>query len=551
MPNYTPNYNLIKPLGSEMFTVAHVNSNADKIDTAIKTVSDSVNALSNQTDEKLEQTVKKGETYVSLSDFGAIGDYYLPDGSINPEPTDNSVQIQEALDYLFESGGGTLDIGHDSYAHSAPLIVKTVSNLGSYDQPIVEIKGHSARMSAFIKIGNAKYNNLDAGVIVVNGIDLDLNSPFTAVKFNNMQVRNTSNSSTTYAVYAKIGSRLMGEYASFRVLEERTNMGDHDRYSLYTSEVWASSLRDCTFYGDYGVYNASSGTSLLLENTYVRSGKIAYRIGTTYSTLINTCADDCLGVVYDFSFGFVNAVTIGAESRGAAIQVRANNTTLAIGSAYFFVSSAVDSTVFNVNNSDVKVETLSAVMDANDADYLFKLGLQSKLTIERMSITGNARFSRGDFGNMADNVSSANIFPAKNMVAGKNMEITSGTTSGYWDWYLRTPTIKKSRTITGFKRPVIMSDGTNVEWNGGFMENDIFINSNAKEMPVFGWIRTSQTSSTLRDGTNRYIPLVLVGTTEQRPTLNLYVGLKYDDTTLQKTITWWGTEWKDAMGNVV
>lgn len=36
MPNFTPNYNLIKPSGSENFSVTHANSNSDKIDIAIK-----------------------------------------------------------------------------------------------------------------------------------------------------------------------------------------------------------------------------------------------------------------------------------------------------------------------------------------------------------------------------------------------------------------------------------------------------------------------------------------------------------------------------------
>ncbi|WP_038594790.1 hypothetical protein NYE80_24000 [Paenibacillus sp. FSL H7-0357] len=41
------------------------------------------------------------------------------------------------------------------------------------------------------------------------------------------------------------------------------------------------------------------------------------------------------------------------------------------------------------------------------------------------------------------------------------------------------------------------------------------------------------------------------GTTANRPTIGLYIGKKYDDTTLQKTITWWGSSWKDATGTVV
>lgn len=39
------------------------------------------------------------------------------------------------------------------------------------------------------------------------------------------------------------------------------------------------------------------------------------------------------------------------------------------------------------------------------------------------------------------------------------------------------------------------------------------------------------------------------GTTQQRPTLTAAdIGYPYADTTIQKTVTWWGTAWKDAAG---
>lgn len=42
MPNYTKNYNLEKPLETELYDVAVQNSNTDKIDTALKAVEDRV-----------------------------------------------------------------------------------------------------------------------------------------------------------------------------------------------------------------------------------------------------------------------------------------------------------------------------------------------------------------------------------------------------------------------------------------------------------------------------------------------------------------------------
>lgn len=57
-------------------------------------------AIERALDEKID------DSGVSVKDFGAKGDYYLPDGSINPHPTDDSDAIQRALD----SVNGKLDV---------------------------------------------------------------------------------------------------------------------------------------------------------------------------------------------------------------------------------------------------------------------------------------------------------------------------------------------------------------------------------------------------------------------------------------------------------
>lgn len=45
MPNFTPNYNLSKPLVTELYDVGVPNSNSDTLDAAIKAIADRVTAL--------------------------------------------------------------------------------------------------------------------------------------------------------------------------------------------------------------------------------------------------------------------------------------------------------------------------------------------------------------------------------------------------------------------------------------------------------------------------------------------------------------------------
>lgn len=44
MPNYTPNFNLVKPAGTEQFDEANDNSNMDIIDTQLKNLTDALDA---------------------------------------------------------------------------------------------------------------------------------------------------------------------------------------------------------------------------------------------------------------------------------------------------------------------------------------------------------------------------------------------------------------------------------------------------------------------------------------------------------------------------
>ncbi len=49
----------------------------------------------------------------------------------------------------------------------------------------------------------------------------------------------------------------------------------------------------------------------------------------------------------------------------------------------------------------------------------------------------------------------------------------------------------------------------------------------------------------------KYYQEILRGSTANRPTQGLTVGLRYTDTTLQKPVYWMGSEWKDATGAIV
>jgi hypothetical protein len=68
---------------------------SDSLTTNVATLNDSIQTT--KTNLENELTVKAYKVYGTPEEFGAKGDYYLPDGSINPNPTDDTTAIQACL----------------------------------------------------------------------------------------------------------------------------------------------------------------------------------------------------------------------------------------------------------------------------------------------------------------------------------------------------------------------------------------------------------------------------------------------------------------------
>lgn len=78
-------------------------------------------------DAQLVQTEKRTEGFVHVSQFGAVGDYYLPDGSVNPNPTDDTQAILDAL-----SANKRVEFSEKGYLMKDRLILNGHTIKGSY-----------------------------------------------------------------------------------------------------------------------------------------------------------------------------------------------------------------------------------------------------------------------------------------------------------------------------------------------------------------------------------------------------------------------------------
>lgn len=70
MANFTPNYNLEKPVEGEKYYISKFNANADKVDTALKTQADTISTNKTQEEQDISElrTEAKGYTDTQLSE---------------------------------------------------------------------------------------------------------------------------------------------------------------------------------------------------------------------------------------------------------------------------------------------------------------------------------------------------------------------------------------------------------------------------------------------------------------------------------------------------
>lgn len=103
---------------------------------------------------QLAERVKKGELFVNVKDYGAIGDWNGTSGA------DNTLAIQSAIDALGTAGGGTLKIPAGNYKYTSTLVNNSV-------YPII-IQGDGST-----SILTAAFNGIGINITSDNGIKIN------------------------------------------------------------------------------------------------------------------------------------------------------------------------------------------------------------------------------------------------------------------------------------------------------------------------------------------------------------------------------------------
>ena len=341
---------------------------------------------------------------INLDDFGAVGDYLLLDGSVNPSPTDDSDSIQEAIKYACLANQAKIVANstkayyttktiyiptiYRSYGDDAnkleTITVIDLSGCKFYGTGNVESGGFACFESAYIDangdlqstIGTSNEYYLTTGTEIVN---VNLNNYYQGFKLqgwvHGCSVRNIFCNNVGQAVWA---NRCF--YTHFeKIICRGTYIADTARFYFYdesniqpikgcitgacdigfefAGKVEALRLVDCGMEGftQYGVVTKGQ-FNIKFDSCYFETNETG-AIGYTGDSLINHVTfDNCWGFGSDLAM-------LGDFASNVNVTILPNNV---LGSNAVWFKSLPDYTLSDFNFSNALIDS-GTVIDEYDA----------------------------------------------------------------------------------------------------------------------------------------------------------------------------------------
>ena len=279
----------------------NLNDQFDQLTNDISNELENINHVIDNVNEKTDKTKKLlDQLVVNVKDFGAKGD----------GETDDTESIQEALNHVFNMGGGTVYIPAGEYITSMPL----------YFKQGVNIKGNSADKTRIIKINNNKltnnltYNHPQLGNINYNDYDSILmaigrvgdgyieNIRLDGMGGNDNELKND------YGLLIFASYRYTIKEVFIRYANEGLTMSITWNTVLETVRIQHAGTGF-----KIGSWDGVTSTSVSFINTFVDYSEISYHItnltyfsGTTMSSDFSTK----IAYYFDTSYGSINGLGI-------------------------------------------------------------------------------------------------------------------------------------------------------------------------------------------------------------------------------------------------
>ena len=500
---------------------------------------------------------------LNIKQFGAVGDGVA----------DDTNAIQKAIDYAFDNKLKLLIPSTNVfYKTTLPLQLHVGRGVNGYwGGDGSYLYGDNKTKSRIVKIGNYTDNQATDSTLVCRN-NVVSNQTGTGITLENLSIEHYDNDNLEktygYAIYNYISR------STFKNLNINSFRG------IYC-ECFSSLFENIVFNCRENALYLVNGTSNLFRFMYAPNCLNPYHIQSQYSTLLNVCCDNAKGTLFELGGMGLSLISCGSESKNAQyiFKIISNFTTLSIKD-YYLIRQVGDSE----NNLDiedcsilhaeqrgvVEIDNISIMENESIAEgnsYFFSLNTAN---LNLATDVKNIRYYKNFTG--TDNVK---INMWKNQPALKCMQRLSTQTHSFN--YFVNGNLKLVPFIGGYKANTLSNeqgncinsddysssktvwldtktkytteDGSDIRYTSSHNVGDLQLYNDPLLMNCLGLSITNVINSYTWDTLE--IPIVLRGTTENRPTTNLFVGLQYFDTTLNKPIWYKGNGWVDSTGTSV
>lgn len=499
-------------------------------------------------------------TSVNIKQFGAYGDGVH----------DDTVKIQTAINYALDNYIELIVPSCSAfYRISLPLVVIPVPVPSDTHTDTFlagkgfRIIGESKIKSRITKIGTSVYtenpiselNNLNATFICYQS------QTTTGASFENLTIQNFATEWTKqingYAIYSKVSR------------SEFTNLNIDSYYGIKGNPLFSCRFTNLYFNCTENALEIIDGTSNTFDFLICHACKDPYIIKSSYSTVLNTAAEGCTGSIFQVTGLGLTIQNCGVESNQYDYFVKVLST---------FASITVTGCMINrqIGSSSLELAECSVFYFTNDCNFTVR-----DLAInETQAITGNSYLFKASEGGKRISTNVDNIVYYKNHTGNNNsrLKMWNVATEGYTQHKFRSGCVDFTYQVLAGGQ-IMPHIGTLNGGQGGVVNNNALTTSdevpNGKaiymdtegqytvhgnvsaqyqikpqvgDLHLFndplsksglGFVVTSVNGNIT---TFKQIPLILAGTTENRPT-NRPNGTCYFDTTLKKPIWWDGDSW--------
>ena len=516
------------------------------------------------------------EPILNVKQFGAKGD----------GTTDDTTSIQKAVDYCYANNCKLIINGTSSfYKTTLPIIINITRGAGGYWEGTGNaIEGENKDICRITKIGDAVYtNHSNPNINNVNATFICANTNTaiekgTGIYLNELTLENYTNTSFDKTVDS-LGLFTNVPRSTYKNLNVNAYKG------INATGCFSCLFENLVFNVVEKAFYLTGGTSNTFRFMYAPACTDPYTITSNYSTLLNVCCDSGKGTIFEIAGVGLTLISCGTESRNAKyiFKIINNWTVLKIENFYMHrqigdveTSLSVDDCAVlqcdyqaTIDIENITVVEFDAIDTANHNSSFFHVNgvgavmvatnLKNLRYIKNYSGDANARmklWGGRPHGQSIQRYSNTTL--DFNYVVTSNLEIYPYI-GGYYGTSLTADSqgncinpvdISASKTIwLDCKDKYHNEKNTDVRYISQHHKGDVQLFNDPKSMNALGLAITNEVNTYTWDTAE--IPINLVGTTEERPTTNLYVGLRYFDTTLGKPIWRTSSAWVDATGTSV